>query len=916
MAYTLEVRGVSLRFGGVRALTEVSFGVNEGELFSIIGPNGAGKTSIVNCISGRYKPTEGQLFYRGKDITGLNPNARPRLGIGRTFQNLALFHHMSVLDNIMVGRHHLLKNNFITGSLYWLTGARREELEHRRKVEEIIDFLDLQSVRKATAGTLPYGLRKRVELARAMALEPQLILLDEPMAGMNFEEKEDMARYIVDLNEEFGMTVMMIEHDMGVVMDISHRVMVLDFGRKIAEGDPASVLADPHVKRAYLGEEDEVLVDPDDTPAACGERGMMDYAGRAAQANTFPKLLRLNAKEHGGEIALREKDLGLWRVFTWNDYQTRVHDFALGMIELGLGRGDVIGIIGDNRPDWVAAEIATHAIGAMSLGLYRDVLDEEAAYLLSYGDAKLVFAEDEEQVDKLLALADRAPNLKHIVYSDPRGMRKYDDPRLMGAEKLAAMGRDRAAREAGLYDRLVDATGGEDVAILCTTSGTTANPKLAMLAAGRVLKHCATYLAFDPKGPDDEYVSVLPLPWIMEQVYALGKGLLCRMKVNFVEEPETMMHDFREIAPTFVLFAPRLWESIAADVRANVMDSSPLKQKLFDIGMKTGLSALAQGKHSVLADQLLFRALRDRLGFTRLRSAATGGAALGPDTFKFFRAMGVPLRTLYGQTEMLGAYTLHPFGKADPDTTGVPMAADIEVRVDNPDVNGVGEIVVRHPNMFLGYYKNPEASIADVKDGWMHSGDAGYFNADKQLVVIDRIKDLAETSRGERFSPQYLENKLKFSPYIAETVVLGADRDTLAAMICIRFSIISKWAEKKRISFTTYTDLSSRPEVYELLRKEVESVNATLPPAQRISRFLLLYKELDADDGELTRTRKVRRSVINEKYADIIDAIYGGKRDIPVDTVIRFQDGTTQRIRTTLRVVDLGHDAPMAEAAE
>jgi len=643
---------------------------------------------------------------------------------------------------------------------------------------------------------------------------------------------------------------------------------------------------------------------------------MMDYARRVAQADTFPKLLRLNATEHGGEIALREKDLGLWRVFTWNDYQTRVHDFALGMIELGLGRGDVIGIIGDNRPDWVAAEIATHAVGAMSLGLYRDVLDEEAAYLLSYGDAKLVFAEDEEQVDKLLALADRAPNLKHIVYSDPRGMRKYDDPRLMEAEKLATMGRDRASREPDIYNRLVDATQGEDVAILCTTSGTTANPKLAMLAAGRVLKHCAAYLAFDPKGPNDEYVSVLPLPWIMEQVYALGKGLVCRMKVNFVEEPETMMHDFREIAPTFVLFAPRLWESIAADVRAGVMDSSPLKQRLFDIGMKTGLSALAQGKHSMLADQLLFRALRDRLGFTRLRSAATGGAALGPDTFKFFQAMGVPLRTLYGQTEMLGAYTLHPFGKVDPDTTGVPMAADIEVRVDNPDVNGVGEIVVRHPNMYLGYYKNPEASAADMKDGWMHSGDAGYFNADKQLVVIDRIKDLAETSRGERFSPQYLENKLKFSPYVAEAVVLGAGRDTLAAMICIRYSIISKWAEKNRISFTTYTDLSSRPEVYALLRKEVEGVNAALPPAQRISRFLLLYKELDADDGELTRTRKVRRSVINEKYADIIDAIYGGKSDIPVDTVIRFQDGTTQRIRTTLRVVDLGGPTPMAEAAE
>jgi long-chain acyl-CoA synthetase len=643
---------------------------------------------------------------------------------------------------------------------------------------------------------------------------------------------------------------------------------------------------------------------------------MMDYAGRVAEADTYPKLLRLNAREHGGEIALREKDLGLWRLFTWSDYQARVQDFALGLVELGLGRGDVIGIIGDNRPDWVAAEIATHALRAMSLGLYRDVLDEEAAYLLTYGEASLVFAEDEEQVDKLLNLADRVPQLRHIVYSDPRGMRKYDDPRLMPADKLAEMGRARAAREPDLYDRLVDATRGEDVAILCTTSGTTSHPKLAMLAPGRVLRHCATYLAFDPKGPEDEYVSVLPLPWIMEQVYVLGKGLLCRMKVNFVEEPDTMMNDLREIAPTFILFAPRVWESIAAEVRARVMDATPLKQRLYALGMKTGLSAIEHGRRSIVADMVLFRSLRDRLGFTRLRSAATGGAALGPDTFKFFQAMGVPLRTLYGQTELLGAYTLHPEGKVDPDTTGVPMAGDINIRIENPDIHGVGEIVVRHPNMFLGYYKNPEASAADLKDGWLHSGDAGYFNDNAQLVVIDRIKDLAETSRGERFSPQYIENKLKFSPYIAEAVVLGAGREQLAAMICIRYSIISKWAEKNRISFTTYSDLSSRPEVYALLRKEVETVNTTLPPAQRIARFLLLYKELDADDGELTRTRKVRRGVISEKYADIIDGIYRGASDIPVETVIRFQDGTTQRVRTTLKVVDLASHPVMAEAAE
>lgn len=643
---------------------------------------------------------------------------------------------------------------------------------------------------------------------------------------------------------------------------------------------------------------------------------MMDYAGRVKQADTYPKLLRLNAREHGSEIALREKDFGLWREFTWNDYHARVKDFTLGMVELGIARGDVIGIIGDNRPDWVAAEIAAHAIGGMSLGLYRDVLDEEAAYLVNYGEARIVFAEDEEQVDKLLTLADRVPALKHIVYSDPRGMRKYDDPRLLEADKLAQMGRDRATREPGLYDQLVDATKGEDVAILCTTSGTTSNPKLAMLAAGRVLGHCAVYLSFDPKGPDDEYVSVLPLPWIMEQVYALGKGLLSRMKVNFVEQADTMMNDFREIAPTFVLFAPRVWEGIAADVRARVMDSSPLKQSLYELGMKSGLSALAQGKRSAVANTLLFRALRDRLGFTRLRSAATGGAALGPDTFKFFRAMGVPLRTLYGQTETLGAFTLHPPDAVDPDTTGIAMGSGIEIEVRDPDVQGVGEIVVRHPNMFLGYYKSPEASAADLRDGWMHSGDAGYFNDAKQLVVIDRIKDLAQTARGERFSPQYIENKLKFSPYIAETVVLGDNRDALAAMICIRFSIISKWAEKNRISFTTYTDLSSRPEVYEMIRKEVETVNSTLPPAQRIAKFLLLYKELDADDGELTRTRKVRRSVINEKYADIIDGIYGGARDIPVDTTICFQDGTSQRIRTRLVVVDMARDAAHAQAAE
>jgi len=645
---------------------------------------------------------------------------------------------------------------------------------------------------------------------------------------------------------------------------------------------------------------------------------MINHAARAASADTFPKLLRLNAREHAKDIAYREKDFGVWRVFTWADYQARVRDFALGLLELGLASQEVVALIGDNRPDWVAGEIAVHAVGAISLGLYRDALDEEIAHLLVAGDVTIVFAEDEEQVDKLLNVADRAPALRHIIYSNPRGLRKHADPRLLSANELARRGRARAAREPGLYDRLVDATQGDAVAILCTTSGTMSHPKLAMLSAGRVLRHCAAYLAFEPKGPDDEYVSVLPLPWIMEQVYALGKALLCRMKVNFVEEADTMMHDLREIAPTFVLFAPRVWEAIAADVRARMLDASPFKQRLYHFGMKAGLAALAAGRRSRLAETLLLRALRDRLGFTRLRAAATGGAALGPDTFRFFRALGVPLRQLYGQTELIGAYTQHRGDDVDFDSVGVAFEAGIEMRIEAPDRNGVGAVVTRHPNMFLGYYRNPGATAADLRDGWMHTGDAGYFNAAGHLVIIDRIQDLATTAHGVRFSPQYIENKLKFSAYIAEAVILGAGRDYLAAMICIRFSILSRWAEKKRISFTTYTDLASRRDVHDLIRREVEAVNATLPPGQRIAKFLLLYKELDADDGELTRTRKVRRSVIGQRYGDIIAAVYSGAPQIAVDTLIRFQDGTTQRVQTTLAVValDAPGPAPLLCAAE
>lgn len=633
---------------------------------------------------------------------------------------------------------------------------------------------------------------------------------------------------------------------------------------------------------------------------------------------TFPRLLAYNATHHPNETALREKTLGIWVSQTWEDYNANVRRIALGLEALGIKKGDVVGLIGDNRPDWVAAEIAGHACRAATLGLYRDLMEKELAYLVNYAETRFVFVEDEEQVDKFLNLDDQLPSIEKIIYEDPRGMRKYEDPRLMSLEDLRKLGDERFKQNPNEYEAMVEATDGEDLAILCTTSGTTSNPKLAMLNARSIIDHSHDYLKVDPKGPDDEYVSVLQLPWIMEQIYVFGQALISRMTVNFVEEQETMMSDMREIGPTFLLLAPRVWEQIAADVRARMMDSSWLKQKLYDTFNMIGLKSFEEGNVSRLAKFGLYDALKDRIGLSNVRSAATGGAALGPDTFKFFLAMGVPLRQLYGQTELLGAYTIHSANDIDFDTVGVPFTEQIEVKIDKPDAKGVGEIVTRHDNMFVGYYKNKKTTAEDLRDGWMYTGDAGYYDKSNHLVVIDRIADLAEMAGGLKYSPQFIENKLKFCPYIGETVILGAGRDYLAAMICVRYSIVSKWAEKNRISFTTYSDLSSRDAIYDLIFDEITVINKSLPEAQQIKKFVLLYKELDPDDGELTRTRKVRRSVVAEKYADIIDTIYSDRDSVDIDTMISFQDGTQQRIQTTLRITNVGdiNQPNMAEAEE
>ncbi len=620
--------------------------------------------------------------------------------------------------------------------------------------------------------------------------------------------------------------------------------------------------------------------------------------------DTFPKVLQHNAKHWPEQVAMREKEFGIWREFTWQDYENRVKWMALSLQDLGIGEQDVIGLLGDNRPEWVWGELAAHAIKGYSLGIYQDSMHEEVAYLINYAKAKVVIAEDEEQCDKLLELGDEIPSVEYIIYCDPRGMRKYDDPRLIDVEQVYKKGQLIDKANPDKYLNMVAATKGSDLSILCTTSGTTSKPKLAQLHSGTFLDHCAAYLRADPRSPGDNYVSVLPLPWIMEQVYVVGQALISRQIVNFVEEQETMMSDLREIGPNFVLLAPRVWENIVADVSARMMDSTPFKQKMYKLGMSLANKALDQGKRSKLAEWILLRALRDRLGFSNLTSAATGGAAMGPDTFRYLQAIGVPLKQLYGQTEMCGAYTVHKADDVDYDSVGVAFD-NADVKVINPDSNGVGEIIAKSTGMFTGYLNNQAAYDEDVQDGWMHTGDAGYFKDTGHLVVIDRLKDMSETSHGDRYSPQFIENKLKFSPFIAEAVVVGKGRPWLSAIICIRYAIVAKWAEQKGIAFTNYTNLSAQPEVYKAIREEVLKVNESLPDAQKISKFILLYKELDADDGELTRTRKVRRGVVAEKYGDIIETIYSAAPNVDVDTVITYQDGTKTRIQTSLVIETL-----------
>lgn len=636
-----------------------------------------------------------------------------------------------------------------------------------------------------------------------------------------------------------------------------------------------------------------------------------DQTTSSKNFQSLPALLIRNAERFGDRrIALREKEFGIWQSVTWQQYLEHVRDFSLGLISLGLKPGETLGIIGDNRPEWVYAELAAQAAGAIPFGIFQDSILTEIAYIIDHSGAAMLVAEDQEQVDKILDLKEQLPRLKKIIYTDPKGLWDYEDDLLIEFSQIEALGRELHRTESDLFDKNIRAIKDSDLASICYTSGTTGNPKGTLLTHANILSMVAALNEVDRKFPEDQFLSFIPLPWIVEQTMSVFSALYVGYTVNFPEDPESAMADLYEIAPSLVVASPRMWEGISRQVMVKHLDASFLKKLVYNlclpIGYRWAEFKFEKKKPSLgwkmlywLAYAAMFRALRDRLGFSKVRSALTGGAALGPDVFRFFHALGVNLKQIYGQTEVAGYSTIHRDGDINFDSVGIPVP-DAEISISEPDAEGVGEIIARGPGLFQGYLKDEETTQSTIIDGWLHSGDAGYFTDDGHLVIIDRVKDLMHLKSGAKFSPMFVENKLKFCPYIVESVVLGHEQDYVTAMICIDYKHVGKWAEDHRINYTTYSDLAGKSEVYDLIEREVVRVNSTLPEKARINKFLLLYKELDPDDEELTRTKKIRRGFINKKYAKEINALFSNARELPIETVIRYQDGKTATLRTNL----------------
>ncbi len=626
-----------------------------------------------------------------------------------------------------------------------------------------------------------------------------------------------------------------------------------------------------------------------------------------------------HAKARPQAAALREKVYGIWQTLTWADLAQLVRALAAGLAEGGVKRDDHVVIVGENRPRLYAAMLAVQSLGAVPVPLYQDAVATEYQFPINNAEVRHAIVEDQEQVDKMLELREACPQIERIWYDDPRGMRHYAEAGLASLDSLIESGRARDAANPGAFDAAVAAGKPEDVAAMFFTSGTTGNPKGVVHTHFTLLDRAGAGKKFDRLTEDEEVLAYLPPAWIGQNIFSYAQWLACGYVVNCPESASTVMIDLKEIGPTYYFAPPRVFEGLLTSVMIRMEDAGRIKRGLFHHFMALARRigpALMDGRAVSLVDRwryalgnlLVYGPLRNTLGFSRVRLAYTAGEAIGPDLFTFYRSIGVNLKQLYGSTETAVFVCLQPDHEVRADTVGVPIEG-VEIKLQDS-----GEILVRSPGLLKGYYKN-DAATAEVldADGWYHTGDAGFLDASGQLKIIDRAKDVGRivggANDGAMFAPKYVENKLKFFPHVKEAVAFGDKREKVCAFVNIDFEAVGNWAERRNLPYAGYTDLASKPEVLELVRECVEKVNADLAQdallaGSQISRFLVLHKELDADDGELTRTRKVRRGHIGEKYGVLIDAMYGGKPEQFIETPVKFEDGRTGKVSATLKIID------------
>ena len=629
------------------------------------------------------------------------------------------------------------------------------------------------------------------------------------------------------------------------------------------------------------------------------------------EATTLARMLRRNARDLRDRPAIREKDRGIWQTWTWGQYYEQVRDFALGLVALGFKRGERLSVIGDNRPRLYWAQVAAQCLGGVPVPVYQDSIAKELAFVWNHAECSVIVAEDQEQVDKVLGLRDQLPALRLVVYDDPRGLVHYKHEWLRSYQEVQELGRAFAARHPHDFDAEIEKGKPEDVAIICYTSGTTGNPKGVMLTNTNAIGIADAFRRAEDVRADDDALAYLPMAWAGDAAYTLFLSLVVGFCSNCPESPETVQRDLRELGPTTVLAPPRIWENMLTGVQVKAADAPALKRWVFERFRAAAERAeilRSDGKPiplglrlaCMLGNVLVYTPIRDQLGLRRARWALTGGAPLGPDTFRFFRSIGVNLKQVYGSTETTGLVSLQPSAEANPTTAGRPCPG-IEVKIADR-----GEVLVRGPVIFKGYLKNEEATREVIDpEGWFRTGDAGFIDPRGHLVIIDRAKDVGALRDGTPFAPQFIENKLKFSPFIREAVAFGNEYPFVSAMVAIDLNTVGNWAERRGIPYTSYLDLSQKPEVCDLIREEIRKGNETLPASTRIRRFLLLTKDLEADDAEMTRTRKVRRKFVAEKYASVIDAFYAGGHAVELEASITYEDGRTAIMKSHVRVEDV-----------